>query len=473
MSDLDPTTVDFARRLGASTGIAFSGQLNRALDRAVRRTLAQNPQTDRRSLFRQLEDSADATVDLIEALAIGETYFFRHSRQFDVIRAQLLPRLAVRERRPLVMWSAGCSTGEEPYSLAMLLDDAGLANEAIIVASDINHHSLTRARRGVYTRNSFRSDGHGRARRHVAETGGSWRIDKEVRERVRFLHLNLAQDRFKSIGLDPASVDLIMCRNVMMYFDEPTVSRIVGGFVEVLVPGGFIVTGPTDPPLWDRPELDVVTLDAGAVYRKRVPHDVTPGSRPRPRRRGVRHRRGRGTSHASTTASEAPKEGEDLAEAHAALEAGDWEGAAHLTAAMSTEEAAILHIRAEHNVDPDGALVAAIAASERYPLSGAVHYLGATLLVCHGDTSEAIRWLRRATYADKTLVLAHYLTAVLRCQQDQWDEARRAFARVRSLCKAMADGEVVPFGDGITAAQLAEAAHCGVTRVDGKQGCKT
>jgi chemotaxis protein methyltransferase CheR len=394
-----------------------------------------------------------------------------------------VPLLVARPLRPLTFWSAGCSTGEEPYSLAMLLDDAGILDECLIVATDINQHALAKAERGIYRQNSFRQDGGGRPHGHITEADGGWCVDDRIRERVAFSRLNLARDPFPSFGPESAGIDLILCRNVLMYLDEASVIQIVERFVEALAPGGFIVTGPTDPPLWSLTKLEVVTLDAGVVYALPGSTAAQPKPRPRPNS-GRRPRVGRAVSRprvrqpnsalavvSGPVVTDPAGSGPLLERAQAALAAGDWRVAGELTEGMASSGEAALHIRALHGVDRDKALAASVVAAERFPLSGEIHYLGATLHVCRGTHAEAILWLRRCVYVDRTLAIAHYLLGILLSQQGLSVAALRSLGRARTLCEALPLDSVVALGDGVTAQQLAEAASSHETAVAAEGTC--
>jgi chemotaxis protein methyltransferase CheR len=184
--------------------------------------------------------------NMIDVVSTNKTEFFREPAHFDFLREQLLPTLAQQRRhRDLHLWSAGCSSGEEPYTLAMVLADWGQAGGPLqfsILATDISHRMLDRARRAVYDHEClaglpspvvmrFFMRGKGEQRHLV-------RVTPEVRHRVEFRWLNLMQP-FQ----DVEEMDVIFCRNVIIYFDRQTRERLIERFERQLAPGGCLFLG--------------------------------------------------------------------------------------------------------------------------------------------------------------------------------------------------------------------------------------
>lgn len=192
---------------------------------------------------------------VIEVMTTHETSFFRDTHPFDNLRLVLLPRLAEQARNrsawhsgpKLRLWSAAASTGQEPYSLAMTVLDflqgnpgCGLsADDVRIVATDISPRVLATAATGLYPeREVARGLSDGRLRRHFEKVGDDWRVRADVRRLVEFRPLNLVQPLR---GLGP--YDLILCRNVLIYFDTETRRRVVDGLADALAPGGILLLG--------------------------------------------------------------------------------------------------------------------------------------------------------------------------------------------------------------------------------------
>jgi chemotaxis protein methyltransferase CheR len=184
--------------------------------------------------------------EILDAVAVHETYFFREQQQLKVFSEQILPELA-RARRPVRIWSAGCSTGEEAYTIGMLLAEQGLLNKerALLTASDLSRRVVESGVRGLYGQSSFRTTEAGFKEKYfVPESQGAWRVREDLRSLIRFEQFNLM--KLNSHGWEavpPGGFDLIFCRNVLMYFDEAAVKRLLGSLHSMLAEGGYLLLG--------------------------------------------------------------------------------------------------------------------------------------------------------------------------------------------------------------------------------------
>ncbi len=184
---------------------------------------------------------------VIEAVTIGETYFFRNSAQFAALRNQILPELVKQKNRlgesSIRIWSAGCASGEEPYSIAItckeVLDGTGI--EPHIVGSDINRSALERARKGIYRKWSFRNVEQSVIDRYFEKLDDeTYRLDDSIRNMVHFTWQNLANIPFAP---QFSNFDVIFCRNVMIYFSRSLISRLIEEFHRVLNLDGVLMVG--------------------------------------------------------------------------------------------------------------------------------------------------------------------------------------------------------------------------------------
>ncbi|HEY0522553.1 MAG TPA: protein-glutamate O-methyltransferase CheR [Stellaceae bacterium] len=182
--------------------------------------------------------------DVIEAMTTNESFFFRDTKPFDQFRTFVLPQLlaARAATRTLRIWSAACSSGQEPYSLAMILDQekARLANWRVeIVATDLSTEILDKAKAGSYTQFEVqRGLPIQFLVKYFKQHGDRWEVDAALRSAVQFRQFNLLDD--------PASLgrfDVIFCRNVLIYFDQPTKSVILERLARILAPDGFLYLG--------------------------------------------------------------------------------------------------------------------------------------------------------------------------------------------------------------------------------------
>jgi chemotaxis protein methyltransferase CheR len=215
---------------------------------------------------------------LARHLTIGETYFFRDPQVFELLERKILPeRMAYRRnlgQNRLFLWSAGCSTGEEAYSMAAVAVKTAVAVgcEVETLATDINDGALAKARKGVYRAWSLRHQPPAFFESYIRrEDANTLVVSEDLKRRVTFEHFNLA-DAFYPPPMDRDGVaDVILCRNVLMYFDIPLLQQIVGRLVRALAPDGWFLVSATETAVIEHPELDGCWEDGVRVFRKRPP----------------------------------------------------------------------------------------------------------------------------------------------------------------------------------------------------------
>ncbi len=211
--------------------------------------------------------------DLICKLTVGETYFFRNPSHIEALCSHILPDLLYRHRKEkrLRIWSAGCSTGEEAYTIAIILrrilpeiDDWNV----LILATDINRDSLKKAQTGHYREWSFRQSHPTVKKMYFKKNGDTYEILPKVREMVSFAYLNLADGSFPSLITNTNAMDLILCRNVFIYLPKLATAEITNHFYQCLSPGGWLVVGASETN--HKTYRQFVTRDIGAatVYQK-------------------------------------------------------------------------------------------------------------------------------------------------------------------------------------------------------------
>jgi len=207
---------------------------------------------------------------LVDELTINETYFLRERAQLTALVAEILPELRARHGgRPVGIWSAGCSSGEEPYSIVLLAQQAGLVpgRDFRIYASDVSQRMLRRAREGVYREASFRETEPELRARHFRPCEGGHRIADDVKQQVDFIHLNLFDDsKLALLG----AMDVILCRNVLIYFDADGKRRTIESFFGKLRPGGYLLLGHAESLINLSTAFELRHLKRELVYRR--PH---------------------------------------------------------------------------------------------------------------------------------------------------------------------------------------------------------
>lgn len=243
---------DFIELVTAQTGLAIRDQDRNTLSRKIwtrmNRLGINSPQFYYRLLSIGAGQNNQEWQEFVLLLTNIESYFFRDRGQFSLLRNQIIPELIDRaaNTKTLRIWSAGCSTGEEPYSLAMLLWEI-LGDRPdwhiTIIGTDINEDALHRARCGRYTSWSFRTTDEAFQQKYFTAIRHHYQINEKLRSMVQFRYLNLFKDTFISIDPPLEQIDLILCRNVFIYFEPNAIARTLDKFYHSLTERGYLMTG--------------------------------------------------------------------------------------------------------------------------------------------------------------------------------------------------------------------------------------
>ncbi len=234
---LDPRLAPLVR---ARTGLAIADDM---LGRAIRQRLRERQEDDAEAYMARILDDEGEFADLLDLLVIPETWFFRDP-QAIAHAARFAQERHARSGVPVRLLSLPCSTGEEPYTLAMALFDTGLPAQAFqVTAVDINEPSLERARRGLYGRNSFRARDLGFRDRYFDAEGDRQRLAERVRNQVRFRQGNILQ--LGSLR-DGAPFDVVLCRNLLIYFDDQTQGRALSHLAALMHDDGLLCVGSSE-----------------------------------------------------------------------------------------------------------------------------------------------------------------------------------------------------------------------------------
>jgi chemotaxis protein methyltransferase CheR len=224
--------------------------------------------------------------NLIDLIANPESFFFRDQGQISLLQDQILPELIERNQlnKTLRICSAGCSTGEEAYSLAILLKqlipDLNQWN-LLILGLDMNSTALEKARVGIYRPWSLRTLHETVRQHHFRFTKGHYYLNEQIRQMVKFQMLNLASDLFPQVNSDLEKMDLILCRNVFIYFEETTIAMILEKFYHTLAPSGYLLTGHSELHGQDVSQFEIkIFLDSIAYQRPDPQHIESPSLSP-------------------------------------------------------------------------------------------------------------------------------------------------------------------------------------------------
>jgi chemotaxis protein methyltransferase CheR len=252
-------------------GLSFDGGRRDILDSRLRSRLRELKLESLREYYLHLRFHPERDAELTRLVALitnNETYFFRETHQFDILIRHVIPPLkrSLKER-PLKVLCAGCSSGEEAYSLVIALQNAGLEMAGIaweIDAHDVDAEQIARGREGVYDGSSLRACDPETRRRYFTPVEGGYRIKDRHRQGVRFFETNLA---LPNPALGHGVYDVILCRNMLIYFSQSAFTSVIDLFARSLRPGGYLMLGHSESLLDRSTPFVPVLLDGGVVYR--------------------------------------------------------------------------------------------------------------------------------------------------------------------------------------------------------------
>lgn len=408
--------------------------------------------------------------ELMNLVTINETSFFRFPQQFEALRTRVLPEIMAQkpqQNRTLRFWSAGCSTGEEPYSVAMTLIDAGIQGlgwKAQVLGTDVSNKALAAAAKGVYGRRTMLNVPKEVVARHFEVQDDRFAIAPHVKSIVDFGYHNLIKEPY------PLSLmgnwDVIFCRNVTIYFRQESTKRVVSNFYNSLNEGGYLFIGHSETLSSISDTFEAVEVGGVFLYRKPKskrlfaaakpaespsPRTVpTPGTarstRPapegKPTPRAARPVRPVAAAPAAATAE--PVSGEDLlTRARRSLEEGHPEQVLDLVgrvlaADANNAEAHLLsaYVHADFG-DYERALEACHRALAINPLLPVARYILGIIYQRQGDHVRAISELKKTIYIDAEFALAHLNLANIYKAQRKWDVAAREYENaLRALYKS-------------------------------------
>lgn len=390
-----------------------------------------------------------ADLDIIaEQLTIGETYFFREKTVLIAFREMILPEL-IRERenttKSIRIWSAGCCSGEEPYTLAIILTESipDLNHWKVsITATDINRRFLEKANDGRYTQWSFRDTPKEVIKTFFRQTGKEFELIPEIRNMVKFMSFNLAEEKFPSEKMDLHSFDVIFCRNVLMYFTPENALVAAGKFHDTLNEKGWLVTSQVElnDQLFSR--FEKVKAGHAFIYRK----TSIPVS-------GMKLHKKPGAK--GTTVKSPPLSGKQSLSG----------SVPRRSQAIKTEKRDPVQV--SPSADP---FTLALEAADRGNLPDALgyvkeairlnvtntedYYLAGIILLEQGKTAEAERHFRKTLYLDPNHLLSHFQMTMIARRNGNIRLAVRHRDQVMRILKGYDDGTTVPGTRGMTAGHL-------------------
>ena len=436
----DPLYPLLKEHLIQTTGLTYYTDKDDDLARRIHRRLSSLGVSGCASYLEVLRDPIRGRPELDELIAeitIGETYFFRHQEHFDALRDVVLPDLLARNqaKRSLRIWCAGCADGPEAYSLAILLERE-MAHKLVgwevsILGTDINRRSLARARAGKFEEWALRTTNEDLRRDCFLQEGKSWQIAPKYKQWISFQYHNLVEDPVPSLVNNLTAFDLIVCRNVMIYFGPDLMHKMIRQFHECLVEGAWLLVGPTEPNMTSftsfyavnapgvtmyqkAPQLTPVALALDPVIAPALPPPVEVVRTPAPRK----------------SAPLNPIVERTLAEVRLHADGGEWANAVQCCEQLL----------------------------KRDNLNSLVHFYHALVLEQMGHHAEAEPALRRAIYLDRQSVLPHYYLGLLLQSRGDPRQAARSFENAVELLESLSDADVLADADGITVAEMKKLA---------------
>jgi chemotaxis protein methyltransferase CheR len=455
----DREFAQIAARLFEKTGLLFSDQKRRELDGKLATYFREDPASSRDDFVARVCASEVELQNLVNRLTIGESYFFRNRPHFNALTTEILPELiaANASSRRLRIWSAGCASGEEPYSIAILLEESFpelRSWDVRITATDINTAFLDRARKGVYTRWSFRGVEERIIEKYFSHEGATHlRLDPKIARTVEFGWFNLSHMPF--VGrISTAPFDLVVCRNVLIYFSFDLASRVVQALAETLRPDGYLVVGHAEsfPTLR---ELESIYSNATYYYRRgdpRTPRAFEAGlthtvSIPGIPVHGVARRLSVPPALSKPTASRPPKSAQQATSPRISVEEDNL---------LQDLEAAQEHTDMGELASAEAILDRLVKGAGR--LDHRVHFLRALVADQHDRTGDAIASLKQAIFLNKEFAIGHYYMGVICEREDDVKTAKRCFKNTLDIASKLSSDWVLEEGGGITANVLGEIA---------------
>lgn len=447
------------------TGMAFYRERDDDFSRVLTERLATVGVRDCATYLERLQDSKELE-ELIADLTIGETYFFRYREQFEALRDIILPQVIERnrDRKRLRIWSAGCSTGPEPYTVAIILKQRfGHRIEGwdvSIIGTDINQRFLAKAREGLYEEWAFRATPDAMRNACFLREGKRWRIAPEYRRLVEFQFHNLVDDPIPSPRHGLVDVDVIMCRNVVIYFTTDTFRQIIDRFHGTLNGDGWLVVGHSELNTELFRAFRTVEAPGAVLYQKSDQicadnrFDFAAFAAELAAAQSLELP---SLSDLPSLEEMPPPFPAPLPESPFLASLSEPVSLAAPVAANDREPAES-PLRELKRLADQGAWVEAMRVCRRLldadPLDAAVHLHHGLLLEHMRQIGQAEEALRRALYLDRTLALAHFHLGRLAVDQGDRIAAARAFRNAARLLDGKAEAELVEGSDDLSVAEL-------------------
>ncbi len=424
---------------------------------------------------------------LVLYLTIGETYFFREKTSLDVFTHTIIPELIKNRdqlKREIRIWSAGCCTGEEAYTIAILLTETLPDIETwkiTIIGTDINRNFLHKARNGRYTQWSFRDTPESLKKKYFTQIGKEFEVIPEIKKMVSFSYLNLAEEKYPMTENNTFAMDVIFCRNVLMYFSSAQAKKVVMRFKECLSHDGWFITSPVEVSSAYFSILNQVIIKEALLYRNgewshesdfqfppHRPLTKTEEFKPANSLSTLFDQKEKKTNEPTLPFYKAEPETKkddlliDLKPIYRLIEAARYENALSHLQKLSTlhpDDTTIKFLMTKVFANMGKHAEARFFCDElisKDKLNSDYYYLLATILFDQGEKEAAEKVINQVLYIDPNHLMAHFLKANISWIFGKKQVATKHYENLLDLIRNMDDSETIADSGGLTVGRLKE-----------------
>ncbi|MCX6283511.1 MAG: hypothetical protein NTW31_04650 [Bacteroidetes bacterium] len=462
-------------------GLNFPASQWGDLDRGIRKASEELQVKTKQFIQRLLEREADSKLfeTLINHLTIGETYFFREKPILDIFTGNIIPELVKKrgpENKTINIWSAGCCSGEEPYTIAIILNEyiQDISEWKIkIQATDINKGFLDKANRGIYTAWSFRETPPDIRKKYFSSAGNSFTIRPEIRRMVTFSQFNLMDGNPGVHGIYPEHIDVIFCRNVLMYFAPENILKTYDLFHNVLVQDGWVLTSPVEVPVAAPAPFSRVRFGEMTLLQKTNNTQPSDKEHSSPFELKPQIKEGPGLRKPSLKILKPEKkkiapvlktktiEPDTMYLAMRSFQKRSYGEVIRLldkpVTSSRSADALLLMTKAFANLGKlNEALKLCSELLEQDAAKPLYFYLEASILLELREEGKAEEALRKALYLDNEMILAHYLMGNILRRKGHLNQANKHYRNILNIISDLPDESVLEESDGLTAGYMKE-----------------
>ncbi|MCB9799682.1 MAG: tetratricopeptide repeat protein [Candidatus Omnitrophica bacterium] len=438
--------------------------------------------------LKRLEEDPTEFECFVNLITVGETYFFRDEKQFDILKKFVIPKYVQKaaadpgKAGKINIWSAGVSTGEEAYGIAILFKEAFKDFPlwtVSILGTDINTVSLETARKGIYQSRSLQNVCEADRERYFIQTGKTFEVCDEIKEMVRFERLNLVKGPYGAENFSPEGFDIVFCRNVTIYFEVAVIKRIIPWFHRVMVKNGYLFLGATES-LWGISNLfHPIEFPHAFIYQRQngtaseemtfsVPMLVIPKDTGHPSELCTTTE----PSVASPSVKNGPGQQDALIESRKAYEHKEYSKALemlndYMKRKTEDPEAAMLKAHILSNQEQyEAALKCLDVVLKKNNLDAQAYYLKAIIFSKMKALNKAVDQYKKALYVNYDLAMVHFKLADLFRISGDRPQANRHYQETVRLLKTQEEQSEVTLSDGMTAGALINAAHLALSKME-------